>query len=323
VLANFHFLRPEWFLLLIPFAAITYLQWRTGDYARQWQAVIAPHLLPKMIVRGSQRRLFSPLWVSALVIPLLVIALAGPSWSRGESPFAVDSAALVIAMDLSDSMSSEDLQPDRMQRARSKVLELAKARGDAYTALLAYAGSGHMVLPLSDDRNLLLHYLDALYVGMLPKEGKSPELNLPIVRKLLTKGKDQNSATLLIVTDGASQASIDAFKELGKASGMQVIVWGMGKTVDEMNKDAERGLENSALPLQEAELKKLASAAAGSYQRVSASDDDVKQILSRINRHYELSEDSSRPWIDSGYYFVGPIMLLFLLWFRQGWSLKW
>jgi Ca-activated chloride channel family protein len=96
---------------LLPFLALSLLQWRRNDLARQWQTLIAPHLLPRMVVRGSQRRLFSPLWVSVLLSPLLVVALAGPSWERGDSPFAQDNAALVIAVDLSRAWPSRTCSP--------------------------------------------------------------------------------------------------------------------------------------------------------------------------------------------------------------------
>lgn len=318
-IGSFHFLHPEWFLLLIPFAAITALQWRSGDVGRQWQSTIAPHLLSRMVVSGNQRQLLSPLWISILVIPLLVIALAGPSWKRGESPFAVDTASLVIAIDLSESMGSRDLQPDRLQRARGKILELVGARGDAHTALLAYAGSGHSVLPLSDDANILLHYLDALEVGMLPREGKAPEKILPLARDLLSEG----GGTLLIVGDGADEQSVEAFQALRGEPGIQVLVWGMGKTQEALDADATRGLKSTASPLQDAVLTDLATAAGGTYQRVTTDGQDVGQILRQIDRHFELSDDNSRPWLDGGYYFIAPIMLLFLLWFRKGWALRW
>jgi len=316
---NLHFLRPGWFFLLIPFALITLIQWRTGDLGRQWQGVIAPHLLPRMVVSGSQRQLISPLWVSVVVLPLLVLALAGPSWKRGESPFAVDAASLVIAIDLGETMGAQDLQPDRLQRARSKVMELSRARGDARTALLAYAGSGHTVLPLTNDANVLLHYLEALYVGMLPKRGKSPESILPMARELLAEG----GGTLLIIGDGAPQESAEAFASLSEDPGIQLLVWGMGKTQEELDKDAARGLESKALPLDEPGLTAMASAGGGAYQRVTLDDADVTQILKSVDRHYELSGDSSRPWLDGGYYLVWPIVILFLLWFRKGWALRW
>ncbi len=314
-----HFLRPGWFLLLIPFAAISFLQWRSGDLGRQWQGVIAPHLLPRMVLPGSQRQLLSPLWVSVVLLPMLVIALAGPSWTRGESPFAVDAASLVIAVDLGETMDGPDLQPDRLQRARGKILELSRARGDANTALLAYAGSGHTVLPLTNDSNVLLHYLDALQVGMLPQRGKAPETILPRARELLAEG----GGTLLVVGDGAPENSIEAYRALSDDAAIQLIVWGMGKTQEELDKDAARGLESTALPLDEAGLMALANAGGGAYQKVAADDEDVTLILEKIDQHYELSEDSSRPWVDGGYYLVWPIVLAYLLWFRKGWALRW
>ncbi|MEP4076320.1 vWA domain-containing protein [Haloferula sp.] len=319
LISQLHFLRPGWFLLLIPFALISFLQWRTGDLGRQWQGVIAPHLLPKMVLSGSQRQLLSPLWVSVVILPMLVVALAGPSWTRGESPFAVDAASLVIAVDLGETMDGRDLQPDRLQRARTKILELSRARGDANTALLAYAGSGHTVLPLTNDANVLLHYLDALQVGMLPKRGKSPEAILPMARELLAEG----GGTLLLVGDGAPENVIEAYGALSDEAGIQLIVWGMGKTQEELDKDAARGLESTALPLNEAGLMALADAGDGGYQRVTSDDEDVNQILKQIDRHYEMSEDSSRPWLDGGYYLVWPIVLGYLLWFRKGWALRW
>ncbi len=262
-LLRLHFLRPAWFLALLPFGYLIYLQWRRSEPGRQWQPIIAGHLLPKMILPGSQRRWLSPLWITTIICPLLVITLAGPSWSRGDSPFAQDSAALVIAVDLSESMASKDLQPDRLQRARSKILGIARARGDAYTALLAYAGSGHVVLPLTNDSDVLLHHLDALQVGMLPRRGKAPETVLPSARRLLD---ERGGGTLLILGDGASEASAPAFAELDQDSSIQLVVWGVGKTQDQIRADEARGLISTAPPLQSSQLQAIADAGGGYYR---------------------------------------------------------
>ena len=320
-IANFHFLRPEWLLLLLPFAGLSYLQWRRSDVSDRWSTVIAPHLLPNLIVPGTQRRLFSPLWISVLLSPLLIAAIAGPSWERGESPFAKDAAPLVIAMDLSQSMAEKDLQPSRIQRARDKVLQLAKARGDAYTALLAYSGTAHTVLPLTNDLTVLLHYLDALEVGILPRRGKTPESVVPLAEALLAEGGA--GGTLLIVGDGAADNSAEAFQNFGEASEAQLLVWGMGKTQAEIDADAARGLDSRAQPLQETQLKAIADTASGMYLRVTVDDSDVTRLERRINRHFQVSDDSARPWIDGGYYLVPPLMLLFVLWFRAGWVPQW
>lgn len=320
-LQQLHFLRPYCLLLVLPFAVLSMLQWRRRNLGRQWEPVIAGHLLPSMIVLGSQRRLFSPLWVSIILGPLVAVAVAGPTWQRGESPFAQDAAALVIAIDLSTSMGESDLQPSRLQRARDKILKLAEARGDAYTALLAYSGTAHTVLPLSNDSNMLLHYLDALAVGMLPRRGKAPESVLPLADSLLTTRALGGS--LLVVSDGASDASAAFFSEWAQDSDTQLLVWGMGKTQEQLNDDAARGLVGRAQPLQEAQLRAISNAGDGHYQQVTIDDTDVNHLLRRINRHYLLSEDSARPWLDGGIYLLPLIMLLFLLWFRVGWVLRW
>ena len=320
-IGNFHFLRPYCLSLLIPFALLGYLQWRRRDAAPAWQALIAAHLLPAMLVRGSQRRLFSPLWVSVLLSLLLVIALAGPSWMRGTSPFAEDAAALVIAIDLSESMGARDLAPDRLQRARSKVLQLARARGEANTALVAYAGTAHTVIPLSNDSTLLLHYLDALRIGMLPRRGKAPESAIPVAAQLLSDRPW--GGTLLIVGDGAASAAGRYFAPLKNRPGLQVLVWGMGKNQAMLAADARRGLDSGAPPLQETQLRAIARAAGGHYVRSTPDDRDVRELLRRIDRHFQGREDSARPWIDGGYYLLALILPLFALWFRSGWVLRW
>lgn len=318
---QFHFLRPYWLLLILPFAVLSVIQWRRSDLGKQWEPVIAPHLLPSMIVPGSQRQLFSPLWVSIILGPLLAVTVAGPSWERGDSPFAQDAAALIIAVDLSASMNEPDLQPSRLQRARDKILKLAQSRGDAYTALIAYSGSAHTVLPLSNDSNMLLHYLDALDVGMLPRRGKAPENVLPIADELLANRG--NGGSLLIVGDGAGDQSAALFGKWAETTDTQLLIWGMGKTQSQLDEDAARGLAARAQPLQEAQLRAISSAGGGHFEQVSVDDSDLKSLERRIDRHYQLSEDSARPWIDGGIYLLPLIMLLFLLWFRQGWVLRW
>ncbi len=319
-LEHFHFLRPLWLLLLLPCGVLTLVLLRRGDSARAWKGFVAEHLLQKLIVPGRGRALFTPFTAFLLLYPLLALSLAGPSWQRAPSPLAEDQSALVIAVDLSSSMGGRDLQPSRLQRAREKILRLARERGDAYTALIAYAGTAHTVLPLTNDQEVLLHYLDALEVGMLPRRGKAPESVLALTRDLIDA---RRHASLLLVCDGASNASAQAFASVDEDQDLQLLVWGMGKTQGEIERDRSRGLVSDAQPLQETQLRAIAASAGGHYQRVTADDSDVKRIGQRIALHFELGDDDSRPWRDGGYALLPPIMLLFLLWFRSGWVLRW
>ncbi len=184
-LQHFHFIRPWWLLGLLSFALLLFIQLQRRDVLTQWKHVIADHLLPNMIVERDSKSWFGPLGVMGLVNIILFIALAGPSWEKRPSPFSEDNAALVIALDVSESMDQNDIQPSRLQRAKQKVMDLLALRGDAYTGLIAYSGTAHTVIPLSNDRQVISHFLDAMSTEMMPRPGKVPESILPVAEQLL------------------------------------------------------------------------------------------------------------------------------------------
>jgi Ca-activated chloride channel family protein len=57
--------------------------------------------------------------------------------------------------------------------------------------------------------------------------------------------------------------------------------------------------------------------------QVSVDKTDVRQISAAIEQHLATVEDENRPWVDAGYYLLFPFALIFVLWFRKGWTLSW
>jgi len=172
-LAELHFLRPWWLLALLPGALLIWSLWRRrGDVA--WRRVIAPHLLPHLLAGedGATGRL-RPMHLLGVFWLLGVIALAGPSWQRELAPFAEERAALVIALHLGPSMLAEDIQPSRLERAVHKIRDLLALRPDTRTALIAYAGSAHMVMPFTSDARLIEEFAAQLSPELMPRPGNA------------------------------------------------------------------------------------------------------------------------------------------------------
>src|SRR5436190_20439959 len=95
-LAEFHFLRPWWLVGLPAAAALHFALARRSGAWRQWQGIVAAHLLPHLVVNRGRRHWLAPRHVLALTFALACVALAGPAWQREPPPFVEDRAALVI-----------------------------------------------------------------------------------------------------------------------------------------------------------------------------------------------------------------------------------
>lgn len=105
-------------------------------------------------------------------------ALAAPSWKRLPAPVFRNTASLVIALNLSESMNAEDIKPSRLVRARYKIADLLAQYKDGQIALLVYSGAAFMVTPLTNDIETIQSQLEALTTHIMPIAGNNPVAGL-------------------------------------------------------------------------------------------------------------------------------------------------
>ena len=179
-LEYFHFLRPAFALLLIPWVAMVLAQNRKQATRDMFGGIISPHLLEHLRLRRVDSRWFNPRNFTKVFMVLTLVLLMGPSWRQQPSPLSQDDAALVILLDVSSSMQQQDIQPSRLQRAKQKISDLLAMRTDKKTALIVYSGTAHTVLSLTADQDILNQYLAAITSKIMPRTGKFPEYTLPI-----------------------------------------------------------------------------------------------------------------------------------------------
>ena len=308
---HLHFLRPWWLLLVPLWLGIAAVQhWRRQSRDR-FEGIIAPHLLEHLRLDPGNARWFNPTRVNQVFVFLVALILAGPSWRQQPSPLAQDESAMVLLLDVSDSMQQADVQPSRLARARQKAADLLALRPDKQSALVAYAGTAHTVLTLTADQAILNQYLAALAPAMMPRSGKFPEYALPLVDEIL---RDSTAAaTVVLLTDGPGTASTAAFRTYFADRPHQLLVLGVGSSRE----------SNGMIPLERDALRELAAASGGHYVDLSIDDTDVRALERRIESHYVILDNDALPWLDAGYPLVFAGMALFLLWFRKGWTLTW
>ncbi|NRQ16945.1 vWA domain-containing protein [Ensifer sesbaniae] len=326
MISDFHFLRPFWLLALVAAPLLVYLVSRRGDVRSQWQGMIAPHLLDHLLVEKGGKRRFQPVHVTAALIVVAAIAVAGPTWQRERPPFVEDTAPLAIAIDLNPTMNATDISPTRLERAKLKVLDILSLRKGSRTALFAYAGSAHMVLPLSDDAALVKTYLAALSPQIMPVDGKDTAKALQEVEKALAY--ETVPGTILFMTDGVERAAFQAFSRYQGRNALMVL--GIGTAEGGPVKTADGGFLTDATgshvrsKLDVDALKALQSASKAEVATVTPDDADVRWIVRRIQTNFaaKTAEGLTR-WHDAGWWLTIPIAVFGLFWFRRGWTVRW
>ncbi|MBO1113854.1 VWA domain-containing protein [Bordetella petrii] len=306
-LSAFHFLRP-WWLLAAPAALLFWWARRNERMAAGRDSRIAPGLLPYLSIRTPGSYGPRPIDALALVLALGALAAAGPTWQRDEPAFLDNVAPLIVAVDLSSSMDRTDVPPSRLEAAKHTLRDLAARRAGARTGLIAYSGSSHLVLPPTDDANLLDLFTQALSTGLIERRGRDSAGAIALAVRVLAA--ERAGGTLLLLTDGADRQQLDSVREQARAArGLQVLVMAVGQA-----------------DIDTAALRELASAAGAPLGSLTGGPDDLDWIVLHAQQHFRAVQDAqSGPvhWKDAGYWLCWPLALVALLAIRRGWSVAW
>lgn len=330
-LNQFHFLRPLWFLALLPALLLCLGLWLRQRQSQQWVRYIAPNLLPFLLDQVQIRQKKWPLlgvfalWLTA------VTALAGPVWQKIPQPVERNTEALVICWDLSPSMLAEDVKPSRLVRSRLKLIDLLQARRDGQVALIAYAAEAYTVTPLTDDRQTLINLLPALSPTTLPSVGSNPEMALTQALQLLKDGGVRRG-NILFLTDEIEPAALDFMADELSRTPHQLTLWGVGTEqgapipLPDGGFAKNRQGEIVVARLNEGALQTFAKEQRAYYLPMLPTSSDIEtlvQLLSPQNRNTQRSDRVFDQWFEHGQYL--PLVLLpFVAWlFRRGLIFTW
>ncbi|WP_394388077.1 hypothetical protein [Shewanella woodyi] len=121
-----HFLRPEWFLALLPLLIILILIWKAERVNSTWSRYISPHLANFLVSKSQQVKRSNLSYLAASWF-IAVLALSGPAISKQSLPVFEAAQGRVILMDMSLSMYATDQAPNRLTQAKFKATDLIEA----------------------------------------------------------------------------------------------------------------------------------------------------------------------------------------------------
>ncbi|MEW5248474.1 VWA domain-containing protein [Microbulbifer sp. 2201CG32-9] len=324
-LSEFHFLRPLILWLLIPAALLCWKLARTLLISGQLQKVIDAELLPHLILAGGTRR---P-WLFALIFSLLaasIVALAGPSWRKLPTPVYSNQDALVILLDLSPSMMATDLSPNRLTRARLKILDILRQRKDGLTALVAYGGEAYVVTPLTEDTATIANLVPALSPAIMPVPGSNIEMAVEAGIQLLKDGAN-GRGKLLAVTDGIAEEALETVAGLVSAAGVDLSILAVGSGEGSpIPRGAGGGFitdDSGAIIISghdARQLRRLARSGGGDFAEITVDDSDISRLFAEEEtpQQAQLTEREFDQWREEGPWLVLLLLPLAALLFRRG-----
>lgn len=327
--ANFHFLRPEWLWLFVPLIIIVAVTLLGNKSKSGWQKVIAQHLRPYVISKGSKAAIMGPLILFVVFATIAIIAASGPTWKKIEIPGAKSEAILLIGLDVSLSMMVEDVSPNRLERAKFKIRDLLDANPGSRVGLFAYSGLAFPVVTPCTDYKLVTHQLESLSPGVMPVQGTQMDKALELAALIFSRS--EAPGTLLLITDNVDIEQAAMLRQFADTTAhlielMTFATLQGGKVPRSRNTFFKENGEFVISRLDQNVLFGLQKHDKINVNSLTLDKEDVENIAAQVKKNLIFqSEDetSEEDWKEMGYSLVWIIALLFVFWFRKGWMIQW
>ena len=294
---------PRW-LGLLAFAPLLWMVFRRGLEQRQKRlkkfadARHWPLIAPEIDFNRLKRK--ANAWLLAFVF--LVLAMARPQFGVLEETVKIAGLDLMVVFDVSNSMLTEDVAPNRLKRARYFVHSLVDRLDGDRVGIIAFAASAYLACPLTTDLDYVRDSLEILDPKSVSSQGTDIGNAVDTAFRALDRGAEEEpgggtktgSRVILLVTDGEDQEKIaaDAAERL-KAQGIRLYVFGVG-TADgaPIPLRDEGGLlhgykkgpsgETVLSKMDSSSLEKLASSGGGRYWTVSDTGRELNELMADL-----------------------------------------
>jgi Ca-activated chloride channel family protein len=305
------FLAPVWLLVGL-LAVIAVMLLEIGDERRRRQALrlfAAPHLVSDLTGSVSPVKRF---WKKALFlagIAFLFIALARPhlfyQWQE-ENRTGID---LLVAVDCSKSMLTDDVKPSRLERAKLAIADFADHLPDDRLGLIAFAGDAFLQVPLTLDHDAFQTAVRELDTDTIPRPGTDISTAIDQAVQAL-KSQAANAKILILITDGEDlEGRVLNAARAAAQSGLKIYTVGVGTPAGGLIPEQDETgspmyLHDSSgqivqSRLDESTLKQIATLTGGAYAALGQRGEGLEEIYRRYiepmpRRHLESRREKIR-----------------------------
>lgn len=331
---DFHFLRPEWLLAVLPALLLAVLAWRRIGAGRDpWRGLVDAHLLKHLALQETARGKRWPITALMAGWLLACLAMAGPAWQKLPTPALDHLDPTVIVLSLAQSMNAADQNPTRLLAARHKVEDILNRMRGGQVALVIFADAPFVAAPLTEDGRVIGQMVPELATDLMPVLDDRPDLAIATAVDLL-RNAGARTGRIVLIGDGTGDRPARTQEAAAAAvkAGYTVSAIGVGAPEKTPLVSYDGGTIRNrdgtvrATQLETDRLALLASTGHGRFTRISADDTDLDTIfaptpgsLGAGTGQLQNSGLTADQWLDRGPWVVVAVAVLASLAFRRGW----
>ena len=288
----FRFEEPAYLylLLLLPLLAIFYLY---SNYRKRKAIRLFgdPELMASLMPGVSKYRpdvKFTLVWIT---VGLFSVLLARPQFGSKLETVKRQGIEVIIALDISNSMLAQDVQPSRLEKAKRLVSQLVDKMQNDKVGMIVFAGDAFTQLPITSDYISAKMFLETITPSLISKQGTAIGAAIDLATRSFTP-QEGVGKTVILITDGENhEGGVDEAINRATEKGIQVNVLGVGSPDGspipaEGGNDYRRDQDGNVIVtrLNEQMCQEVAQKGKGIYVRVDNTNNAQKTISKEIDK---------------------------------------
>lgn len=264
-----------------------------------------------LFIKKEHRVLRAVVFGYMLTAVFIVIALARPVIEQEPIETKEILSDLIIAVDLSYSMQTNDIEPTRLAYSKEMLKKLVASEQKSRFGILGFTTNAIVLSPMTDDRELLLHLFDSLDEKLIITKGSNVMAALELSRKMSNSKK----ATVVIFSDGADEFGYEAEAAYAKANNLIVNIFmsasTMGGTMKLENGELLKDeLGDIVVSRENSAIKEISDATGGIYTKDL---DELRDALDNQKSKDSEGKSTIMRNLELFYYFIALAIITFLL----------
>ncbi|MBP5501016.1 MAG: VWA domain-containing protein, partial [Bacteroidales bacterium] len=285
---NFRFANPNilWLLLVVFALVVLFLVSRMGSHKalRRFGDLRLLRPLMRGVSEGKLRVKFA---IEMLALVCLIIAAARPQFGSKLETVKKEGIEVMVCLDISNSMLAEDIQPNRLERAKRMLARLVDNLDNDQVGLIVFAGEAYTQLPITNDFVSAKMFLQSIDPRMVSLQGTAIGAAINLAVRSFTPN-ESSEKPIVLITDGenheddAKGAAANAL-----AKGIHTHVIGIGSTQgalvpDDSGRPGSYRKDASGNPVTTRLDEQMAQAIAAAGQGVYAHADNTNSAVQTL-----------------------------------------